>query len=162
MSISNLNNVHLNDTQIHAIKQAVVALDNAMQLLQVNLTPEDRNRYGRVNEQNKLFINKIYDYIMNNPDLCSRDVNWEEFKQDYKSRAFLEQLINDLESLITRAKNAKILHDFDNYQDALEDYAYTSFRARSKTVGYEDKHRELKQFFQKTRKKDEKKDQENS
>jgi hypothetical protein len=161
MSISNLNNVHLNDTQIHAIKQAVVALDNAMQLLQVNLTPEDRNRYGRVNEQNKLFINKIYDYIMNNPDLCSRDVNWEEFKQDYKSRAFLEQLINDLESLITRAKNAKILHDFDNYQDALEDYAYTSFRARSKTVGYEDKHRELKQFFQKSRKKDEKKDQEN-
>ena len=161
MSISNLNNVHLNDTQIHAIKQAVVALDNAMQLLQVNLTPEDRNRYGRVNEQNKLFINKIYDYIMNNPDLCSRDGNWEEFKQDYKSRAFLEQLINDLESLITRAKNAKILHDFDNYQDALEDYAYTSFRARSKTVGYEDKHRELKQFFQKTRKKDEKKDQEN-
>ena len=161
MSISNLNNVHLNDTQIHAIKQAVVALDNAMQLLQVNLTPEDRNRYGRVNEQNKLFINKIYDYIMNNPDLCSRDVNWEEFKQDYKSRAFLEQLINDLESLITRAKNAKILHDFDNYQDALEDYAYTCFRARSKTVGYEDKHRELKQFFQKTRKKDEKKDQEN-
>lgn len=161
MSISNLNNVHLNDTQIHAIKQALVALDNAMQLLQVNLTPEDRNRYGRVNEQNKLFINKIYDYIMNNPDLCSRDVNWEEFKQDYKSRAFLEQLINDLESLITRAKNAKILHDFDNYQDALEDYAYTSFRARSKTVGYEDKHRELKQFFQKTRKKDEKKDQEN-
>ena len=161
MSISNLNNVHLNDTQIHAIKQAVVALDNAMQLLQVNLTPEDRNRYGRENEQNKLFINKIYDYIMNNPDLCSRDVNWEEFKQDYKSRAFLEQLINDLESLITRAKNAKILHDFDNYQDALEGYAYTSFRARSKTVGYEDKHRELKQFFQKTRKKDEKKDQEN-
>ena len=161
MSISNLNNVHLNDTQIHAIKQALVALDNAMQLLQVNLTPEDRNRYGRVNEQNKLFINKIYDYIMNNPDLCSRDVNWEEFKQDYKSRAFLEQLINDLESLITRAKNAKILHDFDNYQDALEDYAYTSFRARSKTVGYEDKHRELKQFFQKSRKKDEKKDQEN-
>ena len=160
MSISNLNNVHLNDTQIHAIKQALVALDNAMQLLQVNLTPEDRNRYGRVNEQNKLFINKIYDYIMNNPDLCSRDVNWEEFKQDYKSRAFLEQLINDLESLITRAKNAKILHDFDNYQDALEDYAYTSFRARSKTVGYEDKHRELKQFFQKTRKKDEKKNKE--
>lgn len=73
---------------------------------------------------------------------------------------FLEQLINDLESLITRAKNAKILHDYDNYQDALEDYAYTSFRARSKTVGYEEKHRELKQFFQKNRKKDEKKDQE--
>ena len=160
MSISNLNNVHLSDTQTQALKQAVTALDNAMQLLQVNLTPEDRNRYGRVNEQNKLFINKVHDYITNKPNLCSQDVNWEEFKQDYKSRTFLEQLINDLESLITRAKNAKILHDYDNYQDALEDYAYTSFRARSKTVGYEEKHRELKQFFQKNRKKDEKKDQE--
>ena len=60
MSISNLNNVHLSDTQIQAIKQAVTELDNAMQLLQVNLTPEDRNRYGRVNEQNKLFRLGLY------------------------------------------------------------------------------------------------------
>ena len=69
MSISNLNNVHLSDTQIQAIKQAVTELDNAMQLLQVNLTPEDRNRYGRVNEQNKLFINKVNDMAITQPNV---------------------------------------------------------------------------------------------
>ena len=77
MSISNLNNVHLSDTQIQAIKQAVTELDNAMQLLQVNLTPEDRNRYGRVNEQNKLFINKVNDMAITQPNLRSIDVDWE-------------------------------------------------------------------------------------
>lgn len=160
MALSNLNNEHLNDPQINAIRQAVTALEGAMQVFQVNLTPEERSRYGSVNEQNKLFINKILDYATNNPDICSREVDWEEFKRDHKSREFLEYLINTLDGLLLRAKNAKILHDYDNYQDALEDYAYTSFRARSKTVGYEDKHRELKQFFQKTRKKDEKKNKE--
>ena len=87
MSISNLNNVHLSDTQIQAIKQAVTELDNAMQLLQVNLTPEDRNRYGRVNEQNKLFINKVNDMAITQPNLRSIDVDWEEFAKDYKSIA---------------------------------------------------------------------------
>ena len=151
MSISNLNNVHLSDTQIQAIKQAVTELDNAMQLLQVNLTPEDRNRYGRVNEQNKLFINKVNDMAITQPNLRSIDVDWEEFAKDYKSRVLYENTIIRLQSLLYRLKNAKTLHDYDNYQDALNDYAYTGFRAGSNAVGYEQKYKELKQFFRSTK-----------
>ncbi len=84
------------------------------------------------------------------PDLRSIDVDYEEFFADYQSRVFLEMLIARLNSLATRAKNAKILHDYDNYQNALNDYAYTSFRAE--TPGFEEKYKELKQFFAKTKK----------
>lgn len=62
MSISNLNNSHLSDEQIKAISDALAQLETAMQSLSINLTPEDRNKYGRVNEQNKLFIHKTRDY----------------------------------------------------------------------------------------------------
>ncbi len=152
MGLSNLNNKHLSEEQVTAVKQALTDLEAALALLDINLTPEDRNKYGRVNEQNKLFINKVYDFAKNQPDLRSFEVDYEEFFADYQSREFLEMLIARLNSLATRAMNAKILHDYDNYQDALHDYAYTSFRAGSNSVGFEEKYRELKQFFTKSRK----------
>ncbi|MFJ1379913.1 hypothetical protein [Capnocytophaga canimorsus] len=158
MGISNLNNVHLTDEQITAINESLTQLEGALEVLKVNLTSEDRNRYGRVNEQNKLFINKVNEFALSQPQLRSIDVNWDEFFRDFKSRQVCEGTINRLESLLDRLKNAKILHDYDNYQDALNDYAYTGFRAGSNAVGFEQKHRELKQFFAKNRKGAETKD----
>lgn len=157
MAISNLNNFHLNDEQIRAINEALTALETALKPLNINLTADDRHKYGRVNEQNKLFINKINDFATSEEALRSPDVDWEEFFKDYKSREVLEKMLNRLNSAVQRVQNAKILHDFDNYQDALEDYAYTSFRAKSKVVGFENKHSEVKQFFTKSRKKSEEK-----
>lgn len=63
------------------------------------------------------------------------------------SRAFYEGIINRLEGLVTTLKNAKTLHDYDNYQAALEDYAYTVYRAASGAPEFEQKQNEMKQFF---------------
>ncbi len=152
MSISNLNNQHLTDEQVKKINDLLDELQRALEPLQVNLSADERKKYGSINEQNKLFVNKIEEYAKIQPALRSPEVDWEEFARDFKSRAFLETLILRLEGFSYQAFNAKILHDFDNYQDALEDYAYTNFQARNKSGAYETKVRELKQFFSKTRK----------
>lgn len=154
MSISNLNNVHLTEEQVRSITETLAQLETALQPLQVNLTADDRNRYGRVNEQNKLFIHKVNDFLQTQPSLKSPDVDWEEFSKDFKSRTFYENAINRLESLVVKLKNSKTLHDYDNYQDALNDYAYANYKAGTKTAGFEAKQKELKQFFAKTRKKE--------
>lgn len=152
MSINNLNQQHLTQEQVKAISDALTQLETALQPLQINLTAEDRSRYGRVNEQNKLFINKIYDFAQEEPQLRSPDVDWEEFAKDYQTRTLCEKVLNRLEKLSIEVKNRKILGDFDNHQDALTDYAYTSYKASTKASGYENKHRECKQFFNRTKK----------
>ena len=58
MSIFNLNNLHLTKEQIDAIDLALTNLEKALEPVNINLTSEDRKKYGRVNEQNKLFILK--------------------------------------------------------------------------------------------------------
>ena len=153
MSVNNLNNHHLTEPEINAILNALNDLERAMELLNINLTPEDRNKYGRVDEQNKLFINKVHDFATQQTNLRTMDVDWDEFEKDFKSRAVLENIISRLNNLSIRANNSKIFHDFDNYQDALADYAYTQFRANSKMVGFEDKYNELRQFFAKSKRK---------
>jgi len=43
--------------------------------------------------------------------------------RDYESRENIETILARINTLIDKVYNAKILHDFDNYQAALEDYS---------------------------------------
>ena len=150
MPLINLRNVHLTPAELSTIKQAMTDLETTLQGVDVQLTPEDRIRYGSINEQNKLLVNKVQDFHANSPELSVPEVDWDEFELDYHSRGNYESLIARLESLALNMRNAKILHDYDNYQSALADYSYTAYKAGGGTPGYETKMNELKQFFAKT------------
>lgn len=162
MSLSNLSNLHLTEDQVSAVNEALSSLETALKPLNVNLSAEERSKYGRVNEQNKLLVNKIYDYAQNQQELRSPDVDWDEFFKDYKDRNFYENVMNRLDALLLKLKNHKILGDYDNYQDALSDYAFASYKAGTKSAGFEEKHRELKQFFTKSNKNQSPKDEKQS
>ena len=150
MPLINLRNVHLTPAELSTIKQAMADLETTLQGVDVQLTPEDRIRYGSINEQNKLLVNKVQDFHVSSPELSVPEVDWDEFELDYNSRGNYESLIARLESLALNMRNAKILHDYDNYQSALADYSYTAYKAGGGTPGYETKMNELKQFFAKT------------
>lgn len=147
MGLTNLNSTHLSSAKITAAQNAIAALETALAEITINLTPEDRRKYGSINEQNKLFVNKIYDYNKSQSNLSSPEVDWDEFNRDHSSRNNMEMMISRLESIITRLNNAKTLHDYDNYQSALVDYSYTTYKAGTSASGFEDKYKDLKQFF---------------
>lgn len=151
MPISNLNNTHLDAANITAAQDALTQLEAALNVLNVNLTADDRRKYGSINEQNKLLVNKVFDYANAQPGLRSPEVDWDEFTKDHASRQAIEGIAARLEALATKLENAKVLHDYDNYQAALTDYAYTNYKAGSATPGYEVKQTDLKQFFTKAR-----------
>lgn len=147
MPITNLNNNHLSTEKLTEAQTALSSLEVALAEINFNLTAADRQKYGSINEQNKLIVNKVNDYYINQPNLAAPEVEWTEFSKDFTSRQNLEALISRLDNLSTQLKNAKILHDFDNYQAALTDYAYTSYKAGTAAPGYETKQNDIKQFF---------------
>ncbi|ANI90237.1 hypothetical protein A9P82_13620 [Arachidicoccus ginsenosidimutans] len=150
MPITNLNNLHLTAEQLTAAQDALTQLETTLAVININLTADDRRKYGSINEQNKLFVNKVNDYNTSQPALSSPEVDWTEFTADFASRQSYEALIARLDSLHTRLDNAKTLHDYDNYQAALTDYAYTSYKAGTSAPGFETKYDDLKQFFAKS------------
>jgi hypothetical protein len=150
MPFENLNHVHYTTTEKTAAATALTALETALTAKLRNLSPEERKKYGSINEQNKLIVNKILDYRNNQSGLSSADVDWDEFQNDYDSRVFIQAIISRLQSLIDGLDNNKILHDYDNYQAALTDYGYSQYKAGTKTAGYETKVNELSQFFSRT------------
>lgn len=115
------------------------------------LTERERQDYKAINEKNKLFVNKVWDYRQHSSVLSSPDVDWEEFEKDYKARVFTESLLGRIESLAYRLESTKILHDYDNYQDALNDYSYSQYSKGAGKPGFTEKVAELKQFFARTK-----------
>jgi hypothetical protein len=115
------------------------------------LDAEERKRYGSVNEQNKLVVNKAREYRQTQPAMSAPDVDWDEFENDYQARVFLENCINRLGAIVHDLESTKIKHDYDNFQDALNDYGYSRYRHGAGDSGYSAKVGEYKQFFTKTK-----------
>ena len=99
MPFENLNNVHYTAAEKTAVSTALTALETALTAKLRNLSPDERKRYGSINEQNKLIVNKALDYRTNQPTLSSPDVDWTEFQNDYDSRVFIQATITRLQSL---------------------------------------------------------------
>lgn len=147
MPFLNFEMRHFSDAESLEISQAVQTLHSLVESKLATLTPEERSQFGSVNEQNKLIINKVKDYRDAQPQLSSPEVDWEEFARDYKSRSFLQNTLEYLLEMVRGLENAKILHDWDNYQASLVDYQYSKYRNESGSIGFHTKQEELKQFF---------------
>lgn len=150
MPFLNQDSRHFTDAEKTSIQEALTALATALTPKLANLSSEERQQYGSVNEQNKLIINKVKDYKESQPTLSSPDIDWNEFLADYNTRSFLQTSIEQLAELVRGMENAKILHDWDNYQAALVDYSYTQYKNNSGATGFTTKEQELKQFFNRT------------
>ena len=147
MSFNNLEDRHFSAAEKTAANSALASLELALVAKLANLSAAERQQYGSVNEQNKLIINKVKNFNDTQPNLSSPDIDWAEFNSDYDSREYLQALVLRLQSLIDGLGNAKILHDYDNYQAALTDYDFTKYKASTNAAGFQTKVAELSQFF---------------
>lgn len=149
MPLHNLIQQHVSESDITDIDAAIELIEAKLMGKVANLTPEERQRYGSIHEKNKLVVNKVWDFRVSQPDLSSPDVDWVEFEADLKDRLFFETRSIRFLSLVERMVNAKMLHDWDNYQNALTDYDYTKYKAGTQAPGFQKKRTELAQFFEK-------------
>lgn len=135
-----------------AINGSITDLETVLAGKTGTLDDTERTRYGSVNEQNKLVVNKARDYRQNQPAMSAPDVDWDEFEADYQARMFIENCINRLNAIVHDLESTKIMHDYDNFQDALQDYAYSQYKKGAGETGYDAKVDEFKQFFTKSNK----------
>jgi hypothetical protein len=147
MPFENLNSNHFSAAEKTATLAALENLENTLSPKYKNLSPDERKKYGSINEQNKLIVNKVLDYRNNAPALSSPDVDWVEFQADYDSRDFIQKTILRLQNILDSLDNNKILHDFDNYQASLTDYGFSQYKAGTKVAGFENKVSDISQFF---------------
>ena len=150
MPLKDLIQNQLTAADITDINKALDNIETAIKTKMVNLTPEERKKYGSINEQNKLLVNKVNDFHSSHPQYDTAKVDWAEFANDYAIRSTLEKLISRMHTIAEQLDDTKVLHDNDNYQQALSQYGYVSYLADQNEPGITTIKEELAQFFNRT------------
>ena len=147
MPLKDLLQSQLTPANITAINAALASIENNLSGKTVNLTPDERKKYGSINEQNKLLVNKVNDYRQSQPQFNSPQVDWTEFQNDLAARTALDGFLSRLDSITEQIGDTKILHDNDNYQQSLTQYSYVSYMANENVPGTTTIKEDLGQFF---------------
>lgn len=150
--MKNIIKFFLTKEEIEQLIYHITQIENILRGKLVALDAKDRNFYGLVKEFNKLLINKVFQQRQSMPSLSSPDIDWEEFTRDYEARQFYESFLFRLNSLSYDIESTKMLHDYDNYRDALTEYAFAKYK-KTNDDGFELKADDLRQFFNRTGKK---------
>jgi hypothetical protein len=145
--MKNIIESQLSEADRRAITDSINSLETALAGKTGTLDAAERTRYGSINEQNKLVVNKAWEYRQSQPALSSPGVDWTGFESDFEARTFLENSINRLKAIVHSLESTKIMHDYDNFQDALKDYGYSQYQHGAGEDGYSAKVEDFKQFF---------------
>lgn len=150
MAIKDLIVTKLTDLDYQTIDTALKSIEKVLLGKTVNLSPEERQQYGSINEKNKLFVDKIKLFLEQFPQMNSPKTDVKEFQNDYIARRSMEQVLVRLAALSEQVADTKTLHDHDNYQAALSQYAYYRYLAGENEPGVDSVVADLKQFFPRT------------
>lgn len=149
MPVNNLSTSQVDAATADSLVAQLQSVLDTLNPLGRNLTPEERQQYGSINERNKLVTGKAQEFHLRQPGLQSPDVDWDVFDASWQTRSSLAAIEDICKSIIEVASDTRIIHDYDLYQMTLTDYDYTKYKAGSTTAGggYTTKYEELKQFL---------------
>lgn len=148
MPVTNLNGEHFSQEEKAEVEKHWESILRVLRSKGRNLSPEERKKYGSVNEENKLVVQKVIDYHTNQPHLSSPEVDYKELQADWDDRMFLAGLVSKMTEGMNIANNIRITHDYDAISNARIDYRYTRYRMDTEPgAGFETKYRDLLYFF---------------
>ena len=147
MALDNLISISFSASDLETIDKAIQDIQTVLTGKTINLTPDERQQYGRIAEQNKLFVNKAKTYMEQYVQHVPGFIDKAEFDRDYEAREQIEQRLQLLNSLVEQLADTKVLLDHDNYHNAISFYRSIRFLSEENVPGTNVIYEGMKQFF---------------
>lgn len=147
MAFENLISIQFTEAELAQLDAAMASIAQVLRDKTINLTPEQRQQYGRIAEQNKLFVNKAKEYMEQNTQHVPAFIDKAEFDQDFQARTQIESRITQLQGLVEQLSDTKTLLDHDNYHNAITFYRNIKFLSQENVPGTTTLYEGMKQFF---------------
>ncbi|MGX5687120.1 hypothetical protein ACWKWW_21435 [Chryseobacterium cucumeris] len=147
MALDNLISLSFTAEELTKLDQALQTIETVLSGKTINLTPEERQQYGSIAEQNKLFVNKAKIYMEQYAQYVPSFLDKAEFDKDYIAREQIEQRLQQLDSLTEQLSDTKVLLDHDNYHNAISFYRSIRYFSEENVPGTNVIYDDMKQFF---------------
>jgi len=147
MALDNLISLSFSADELNQLDQALQTIETVLSGKTINLTPDQRQQYGRIAEQNKLFVSKAKTYMEQFPQHVPGFLDKAEFDRDYAARQQIELRLQRLSSLEEQLSDTKVLLDHDNYHSSISFYRSIKFLSGENVPGSNVIYEDMRQFF---------------
>lgn len=147
MALDNLISLNLSDEELKTMEDAVTAIKTILEGKTVNLTPEQRQTYGRLGNRTENWITKVMEYIDRRPELTPMYINVPEFKQDFEIRKKLKPILSQLAFLSESIDDTTVLLGNDIYNYALAYYRNIKLVSQENVPGTTEVYNDLASQF---------------
>ncbi|GET46151.1 MULTISPECIES: hypothetical protein [Capnocytophaga] len=148
MALDNVISVEFSSEELKKINDALATIEQVMKDKSVNLTPDERQQYGRIADRNKLLVDKCKVYMELNPQSLPPTLNKEEFDRDYQARTQIDPIMKRIAVLQTIFSDMKTLLDFDNFNASVSYYRYVKYLSMQNAPGMTAIYGDLKMHYQ--------------
>lgn len=131
-------------TDIMTAIQTIVA---KLQGKVVNLTPQERKKYGKIGNETANWIKKVRDYMTQRPDLIPVWIDMAELDKDLKAHEDLIEILDRLIDLVEQVEDTSKLISADIWHASLAFYNNVKEASRRKTPGTTTIYQDLQQQF---------------
>jgi len=135
MALDNLISFDLSDEEVKTIHDAVSSIETVLEGKTINLTPEERQSYGRLGDRTENWILKVLEYIDGRPELTPMYIKVNELRRDQETRKKLLPILNKLAFLSESIDDTSVLLGNDIYNYALAYYRNIKLVSRENVPG---------------------------
>jgi hypothetical protein len=147
MALDNLISVVFTDEEMARVDSAMSEIENIIAGKAINLTPKQRQTYGRVAYEMEVWIDKVFNYMGQDPKLVPSYISLEEHTSDIVAHRALNPRIERLKSILQSMEDTNRLLGSDLYSNSLAYYRSLREAAKVNAVGASSKYSDLKQQF---------------
>jgi hypothetical protein len=150
MALENLISIEFTTEELTALDGHLDGIQQVLVGKTVNLTPDQRQQYGSIGNQNKLIVDKAKNYMEQHPNWIPNFLDKTEFDKDYTARQQMEQRTQRLQNLTQQLLDTKTLLDHDNYTNSLSFYRMMRYLAGENEPGSKTVYEDMKVLFSKS------------
>lgn len=147
MALDNLISLNLSDEEVKTIHDALESIEKIFEGKTVNLTPEERQTYGRLGNRTENWISKVFEYIDRRPELTPVYINLPEFRNDFEVRNNLKPVMTRLKFLSESIDDTLVLLGNDIYNYSLAYYRNIKLVSRENVPGTTEVYNDLAAQF---------------
>lgn len=134
MSKENAISIEIPEAEITRVMELLNEVNGILDQYLVSLTPEQRRTIPKMADGSEPFVMKVLSYCKSDPIYCPPFLNVEELDKDFKVVEQLNPVYRNLNSLLDRVRDTKMLAGSESYVNSLSYYNSVKLAAK-KNVG---------------------------
>jgi hypothetical protein len=145
-----MENVHLQSIPVDVVTQVHTKLNEIKTLLKpyaITLTPVERREILKMGNKSLAFVEKAYEFAVENPEFVPPFLNMQEFKLDFDDARGLWTVSNDALQVYEMIDDTTMIAGSESYSAALVFYNSVKVAAEKDIAGAKAIYAELKKRY---------------